>query len=252
MVTSPDHAFTEGSDDPVSEALALTLSLSARTDYLNIPRRRSKNPLRFLGGWGCSMESGVGGAFWAARCWGGRAKELADAAGSAGRAGCPRSQPATRVPPPPCNWHCSTGCVPSIKYSVRTLGHAAVASCPDAGSIWTPTTPAGAANSLTFRYSRCSWARFINSAHTGSAECAPSRLSSRLSSNPTHTTQISFDVKPANQPSCEVPVLPAIGKLIPRDHTLAPVPVRTTASKSWSIRKATRGSSTSWCSGLLS
>src|SRR5262249_15946880 len=113
--------------------------------------------------------------------------------------GCPVSQLATCVAPPPCNWHISTGCVPCTQYSGRTLGHPAVASWPDAGSVCTLTIPAGAWNSVTFRYSRCSCARFMNSAHTGRAECAPSSFSSRLSSKPTHTTQISLDVKPANQ-----------------------------------------------------
>src|ERR1041385_7485372 len=41
----------------------------------------------------------------------------------------------------------------------------------------------------------------MNSAQIGSALCAPSNLKSRLSSKPTHTTQINFEVKPANQPS---------------------------------------------------
>src|SRR5207253_7400410 len=67
--------------------------------------------------------------------------------------GCEVSQLATWVPPPPCNWHVSTGCVPSMQYSVRTLGHPAVANWPDNGSICVLTIPAGAPNSETFRYS---------------------------------------------------------------------------------------------------
>ena len=56
----------------------------------------------------------------------------------------------------------------------------------------------------------------MKSAQIGSAECAPSRFSSRLSSNPTQTTQSRLLVNPANQPSCEVPVFPAAGRLKPR------------------------------------
>ena len=51
----------------------------------------------------------------------------------------------------------------------------------------------------------------MNSAHMGAAEWAPSRSRSRLSSKPTQTMQSSSEVYPANQPSCEVPVLPAAG-----------------------------------------
>ena len=62
-------------------------------------------------------------------------------------------------------------------------------------------------------------ARFINSVQMGSADLAPSRLSSRLSSKPTQTTQRRSEVKPAHQPSREVPVLPAAGRRKPRERT---------------------------------
>src|SRR5207253_9311236 len=52
---------------------------------------------------------------------------------------------------------------------------------------------------------------------------APSRLRSRLSSKPIHTTHRSSLVNPANQPSRDVPVLPAAGRVNPFDRTPAPV-----------------------------
>src|SRR5258708_6266773 len=69
----------------------------------------------------------------------------------------------------------------------------------------------------------------MNSAQIGNADLAPSKLSSRLSSNPTHTTHRSSVVKPANQPSRDVPVLPAAGRANPRDRTATPVPLRSTS-----------------------
>ena len=79
-------------------------------------------------------------------------------------------------------------------------------------------------------------ARFMNSVQMGSAECAPSISSSRLSSKPTQTMQSRSEVKPANQPSCEVPVLPAAGTVKPRERTPAAVPVRMTSSSMLTTR----------------
>ena len=47
---------------------------------------------------------------------------------------------------------------------------------------------------------------------------------------------MSLEVKPANQPSCEVPVLPAAGSAKPRERTAAAVPARITSSIMFTIR----------------
>src|SRR6266446_3923582 len=56
----------------------------------------------------------------------------------------------------------------------------------------------------------------MTSVQIGSADLAPSSLRSRPSSKPTQTTHSKFEVKPANQPSRDVPVLPAAGRSKPR------------------------------------
>src|SRR5690349_5717785 len=83
----------------------------------------------------------------------------------------------------------------------------------------------------------------MNSVQIGSADLAPSRGSSVLSSKPTHTMARRFEVNPANQPSWEVPVFPAAGALKPRDRTPAAVPLRITSCMRLTIRYATLGSS---------
>src|SRR2546422_6122789 len=66
----------------------------------------------------------------------------------------------------------------------------------------------------------------MNSVQIGSADLAPSSLRSRPSSKPTQTTHSKFEVKPANQPSRDVPVLPAAGREKPRARAPAAVPLR--------------------------
>src|SRR5450432_713803 len=100
----------------------------------------------------------------------------------------------TFVRPPPCSGQKPTGSVPAMNTSGRELGQAGVDGIPDSGSTSTETIPVGALNGFVSRYSRYPSARFMNSAQIGAAECAPSRLSSLLSSNPTHTTQSSSEV----------------------------------------------------------
>ena len=64
----------------------------------------------------------------------------------------------------------------------------------------------------------------------GSAALEPSKSRSLLSSIPIHTTQSSSEVKPANQPSRDVPVLPAAGTLKPAAaRAPAAVPLRITS-----------------------
>jgi hypothetical protein len=70
----------------------------------------------------------------------------------------------------------------------------------------------------------------MNSVQMGKADLAPSKFNCRSSSNPTQTTHSNWEVKPANHPSCEVPVLPAAGTRNPRARTPAPVPLRRTSS----------------------
>src|SRR5437870_8983894 len=69
----------------------------------------------------------------------------------------------------------------------------------------------------------------MNSVQIGRADLAPSSFSSLLSSKPTQTTHKSWEVNPANQPSREVPVLPAAGALKPRPRTPAAVPLLITS-----------------------
>src|SRR5579863_6628308 len=109
-VNLPRLAFSEGSDVPVQKLSSYIITFCSgydpdltTTNYLNIPRNRSKNPLCLAGCWGCELESGAGaGGVCAARCCG-ALKAFGGAPWSEVRAGCPVSQPATRVPPPPCN-----------------------------------------------------------------------------------------------------------------------------------------------------
>ena len=70
----------------------------------------------------------------------------------------------------------------------------------------------------------------MNSVQIGSAALAPSSGISVLSSKPTQTAHSSRVVKPTNQASREVPVLPAAGSRNPRVRALAPVPLRSTSS----------------------
>src|SRR5712691_8465210 len=70
-------------------------------------------------------------------------------------------------------------------------------------------------------------ATLMKSDQIGSAEAAPVKPNCDPSSNPTQTTQTRLGVKPANQPSRDVPVLPATLNLKPRARIGAPFPVVT-------------------------
>src|SRR6266436_2562235 len=73
----------------------------------------------------------------------------------------------------------------------------------------TDCTPSGIAKSFTSRYCARAVARVMKSAQIGAATAPPGSPRSRLSSKPIQITQSRFEVKPANHPSREVPVLPA-------------------------------------------
>src|SRR5580658_1927786 len=140
--------------------------------------------------------------------------------------------------------HTSVGSLPAMKYSCTLCGQEEFASWPDFGSIISAITPGGGSKSAVFLYCGRATARFMNSAQMGAADALPERPRSRLSSKPTHTTQSRFEVNPANQPSREVPVLPAASAVKPMERTLTPVPRLMTSSMMLVVRKATRGSST--------
>src|SRR5438128_2483010 len=122
------------------------------------------------------------------------------------------------------------GDVPFLNSSIRLSGSSAEAGAPVFGLISTCSIPAGICQSPC--HSGCSPnATPMKSVHIGSAEFAPVSPSCDPSSNPTHTTQTRFGVQPANQPSREVPVLPATLPLKPRALTGAAVPRLTTSFK---------------------
>ena len=73
-------------------------------------------------------------------------------------------------------------------------------------------------------------ASFMKLRPDGQGGIRAGRFSSRSSSYPTQATASRLEVKPANQPSCEVPVLPAAGNVNPRDRAPAPVPLLMTLS----------------------
>jgi hypothetical protein len=131
--------------------------------------------------------------------------------------------------------HGAVGSVPEMNTSVRLVRRASESACGSAHTF-AVSTPGGGENILTSWYGRIFAARFMNSAQMGSADFAPSRFYSRLSSNPTHTTHSNSLVKPANHPSCEVPVFPAAGKVNPCDRMPAPVPLRNTSCIRLTIR----------------
>ena len=64
----------------------------------------------------------------------------------------------------------------------------------------------------------------MKSAQIGATATPPVRPKSWLSSKPTQITQTRSVVNPENQPSREVPVFPAAGKVKPFCRTAAPVP----------------------------
>src|SRR5439155_4069709 len=129
------------------------------------------------------------------------------------------------TPFPPWSAQNVAGSVPAMKTSSTEAGQPpATASSPLSGSIVTDAIPAGRMNGCGSRYPELATARFMNSAQIGAAAAAPDNPSSRLSSKPTQTAQTRFDVNPANQPSWEVPVLPAAGAVNPCARTPAPVP----------------------------
>src|SRR5437660_3491129 len=86
----------------------------------------------------------------------------------------------------------------------------------------------------------------MNSAQMGSADAAPVKPNCDPSSNPTQTTQTRLGVKPANQPSRDVPVLPATLYLKPRARIGAPVPRFTTSFMNEVITYAMSGRMTSF------
>src|ERR1700677_1898315 len=145
----------------------------------------------------------------------------------------------------------SVGSLPAMKYSWTDCAHDELASWPLCGSIVTCKTPSGWSKSTGFLYSGSVTARFMNSAQIGAAEALPERPRSRLSSNPTHTTQSRFDVKPANQPSRDVPVFPAAIGVNPIERTVTPVPRLITSFMMLVVRYATRGSSTTRLRGAV-
>src|SRR5271156_3382590 len=145
---------------------------------------------------------------------------------------------------PACWPHTSVGSLPAMKYSWTDCGQLELAKSPVFGSIISAITPGGGSKSSVILYCGRAVARFMNSAQTGAADALPERPRSRLSSNPTQTTQSRFEVNPANQPSREVPVLPAAVGVKPKERTVTPVPRLMTSSMMLVVRKATRGSST--------
>src|SRR2546429_1514371 len=64
----------------------------------------------------------------------------------------------------------------------------------------------------------------MKSAQIGASAAPPVIPRSRLSSKPIQITHSRLEVKPANQPSREVPVFPAAGRVNPCARTAAPVP----------------------------
>src|SRR5260370_16579738 len=91
----------------------------------------------------------------------------------------------------------------------------------------------------------------MKSAQIGAATAPPVIPRSRLSSNPIQITQSRLEVKPANQPSREVPVFPAAGKVKPRARTPAPVPWLSTSFSTLVYRYTTRQQCTTCLCGLI-
>src|SRR5207244_9125867 len=71
----------------------------------------------------------------------------------------------------------------------------------------------------------------MKSAQIGASAAPPVIPRSRLSSKPIQITHSRLEVKPANQPSREVPVFPAAGRVNPCARTAAPVPRFSTRSE---------------------
>src|SRR5580765_740423 len=130
---------------------------------------------------------------------------------------------------------CSPGSVPLMKNSGRLLGVSAVAIAPVAGSMSLSCTPEGICQSPV--HSGCVVnAALMKSAQIGSADAAPVNPNCDPSSNPTQTTQTKSGVYPTNQPSRDVPVLPATLYLNPRARIGAAVPRLTTSFMNEVIR----------------
>src|SRR5262245_49406685 len=118
----------------------------------------------------------------------------------------------------PCSVQYVVGAVPAMKTSWNVCSHEPLASWRVSASSLTNSIPEGASkyvwsgslggyNCVAFN---------MNSVQIGRAERAPSRLRSRLSSYPTQAMTRKSFVYPANQPSRDVPVLPAAGNVNPR------------------------------------
>src|SRR4029453_17709566 len=88
-------------------------------------------------------------------------------------------------------------------------GQLGPASSPVSGSILTVTISDGFGKLVPPRLGRRSTADLMKSINAGSAASAPVSPNCLLSSNTIKTAQTRFGVKPTNQPSREVPVLPA-------------------------------------------
>jgi hypothetical protein len=127
----------------------LKLPKGERSPYLKISRILPKMPF-FLGWPALSALAPSAGAAGSSPDAAGSVDARRTLAGLSPGGGLGESQPAICIAPPPCKLQDSTGCDPSIKYSVFTCGHEAVANSPDSGSICTLVTPAGGDHSLTF------------------------------------------------------------------------------------------------------
>src|SRR5258705_10785188 len=112
------------------------------------------------------------------------------------------------------------GPVPLMNSSVRFSVSPGTEGSPVFGFISTCAKPGGISQSPS--HSGCSVnATCIKSDQIGSAEFAPVKPNCEPSSKPTQTAQTRLGVNPANQPSREVPVLPATFAFKPRARTFA-------------------------------
>ena len=150
---------------------------------------------------------------------------------------CERKDPeAVAGPCPPCSSQSCVGSDPATYTSSRVVGQLGVATCRDSGSITVESMPSGFSNGPAFRYPGSLVALIIKSAQIGATATPPVRPKSWLSSKPTQITQTRSVVKPENQPSRDVPVFPAAGRVNPFCRTAAPVPLLSTSCSTLSTR----------------
>ena len=124
------------------------------------------------------------------------------------------------------------------------VGQIGVAGIPDCGSISTDTIPSGAMKSFVSPILAHA-ARLLHELRPdrrGRVRAFQVQLAIVVEADPDHAQQLGG--KPANQPSCDVPVLPGCREVqaVARAHTRCR-PVRSTSSIRFVIRYATRGSS---------